>query len=316
MQITEKTLMKEVLVDHLRNVLAGDPDAIMLDADLAKCAGTNVLYKEFPEKCIDIGIAEANMASMAAGLSSYGFKPYISSFAPFATRRIADQIMISICYAQQNVKIIGTDPGITAELNGGTHMALEDIGMLRSIPNILIYEPTDTMEFYKALPQIHDYPYPCYIRMHRKCPALLTKESDEVNILKARVMREGSDVSIVASGIMVETALLAADELQKEGISVEVVCNATVKPIDAETIIASAKKTGAVVTAENHNVMGALRSAVCEVLAENYPVPVESIGVKEKFGEVGKIGYLRKAMNMEVCDVVSAVRKVVTRKQK
>lgn len=314
MEINEKTLMKEVLVDHMRNVLSSDPDVVMLDADLAKCAGTNGLYKEFPDRCFDIGIAEANMASMAAGLSSYGFKPYISSFAPFATRRCADQIMISICYAQQNVKIIGTDPGITAELNGGTHMALEDIGMLRSIPNILIYEPTDTMEFHKALPQIHVYPYPCYIRMHRKCPALLTKESDEVNILKARMMREGTDCTIVASGVMVETALLASEELQKEGISVEVVCCHTVKPIDADTIVASAKKTGAVVTAENHNVMGALRSAVCEVLSENYPVPVESVGVKEKFGEVGKVPYLRKAMNMEVCDVVFAVKKAMARK--
>lgn len=314
MEITQKTLMKEVLVDHMRNVLANDPDCVMLDADLAKCAGTNVLYKEFPEKCFDVGIAEANMASMAAGLSSYGFKPYISSFAPFASRRCADQIMISICYAQQNVKIIGTDPGIAAELNGGTHMALEDIGMLRSIPNILIYEPTDAMEFYKALPQIHAYPYPCYVRMHRKTPALLTKESDEVDILKARVMRQGSDCTIVASGIMVETALLAADELQKEGVSVEVVCCPTVKPIDADTIVASAKKTGVVVTAENHNVMGALRSAVCEVLCENYPVPLESVGVKEKFGEVGKVPYLRKVFNMEVCDVVSAVKKAIARK--
>ncbi|MBR3685550.1 MAG: transketolase family protein [Clostridia bacterium] len=314
MEINEKTLMKEVLVDHMRNVLSSDPDVVMLDADLAKCAGTNGLYKEFPDRCFDIGIAEANMASMAAGLSSYGFKPYISSFAPFATRRCADQIMISICYAQQNVKIIGTDPGITAELNGGTHMALEDIGMLRSIPNILIYEPTDTMEFHKALPQIHAYPYPCYIRMHRKCPALLTKESDEVNILKARMMREGTDCTIVASGVMVETALLASEELQKEGISVEVVCCHTVKPIDADTIVASAKKTGAVVTAENHNVMGALRSAVCEVLSENHPVPVESVGVKEKFGEVGKVPYLRKAMNMEVCDVVFSVKKAIARK--
>lgn len=314
MQITEKTLMKEVLVDHLRNVLANDPQVVLLDADLAKCAGTNVLYGEFPDRCLDVGIAEANMASMAAGLSSYGFKPYISSFAPFATRRMADQIMISICYAQQNVKIIGTDPGIAAELNGGTHMALEDIGMLRSIPNILIYEPTDAMELYKALPQIHAYPYPCYVRTHRKSPALLTKESDEVNILKARVMKEGSDVTIVASGIMVETAMQAAAQLKEEGISVEVVCCPTIKPIDVKTIVASAKKTGAVVTAENHNVMGALRSAVCETLSENYPVPVESVGVKEKFGEVGKVPYLRKAMNMDVEDVVGAVKAAIARK--
>ena len=314
MEINEKTLMKDVFVDHMRNVLANDADAILLDADLARCSGCNVLYKEFPEKCFNVGIAEANMASMSAGLASYGFKPYISSFAPFATRRCADQIMISICYAQQNVKIIGTDPGISAELNGGTHMALEDIGMLRSIPNILIYEPTDAMEFKKALPQIHAYPYACYVRMHRKTPALLTKESDEVNILKARIMREGTDCTIVASGIMVETALLASEQLQQEGISVEVVCCPTVKPIDAETIISSTKKTGCVVTAENHNVMGALRSAVSEVLVENYPVPLESIGAKEKFGEVGKVPYLRKAFNMDVEDVVGAVRKTISRK--
>ncbi len=314
MEITQKTLMKEVLADHMRNVLASDPDVVMLDADLARCAGTNVVYKDFPDRCFDVGIAEANMTSMAAGLASYGFKPYISSFAPFATRRSADQVMISVCYAQQNVKIIGTDPGIAAELNGGTHMALEDMGMLRSIPNVLIYEPTDTVELAKALPQIHEYPYPCYVRMHRKNPPILTKESDEINILKARKMREGTDCTIVASGIMVETALLASEELEKEGISVEVICCHTIKPIDSETIIASAKKTGAVVTAENHNVIGALRSAVCETLCENYPVPLESIGVKEKFGEVGKVPYLRKAFNMDVEDVVGAVRKVLARK--
>ncbi|MBR6751153.1 MAG: transketolase family protein [Clostridia bacterium] len=310
----QDVLMRDVFVDFLREQMQKNDKVMVLDADLAKCAGTIALEKEFPDRALNVGIAEANMAGIAAGLSSYGYIPFITSFAPFATRRIADQIMISICYAKQNVKIIGTDPGIAAELNGGTHMPFEDIGMLRSIPNIVIYEPTDAVELKKALPQIIEHKGPVYVRMHRKNPAVVHSEDCEFNLFKADVLREGKDVTIVASGIMVETALKAAEELKAENIDVEVVCSPTIKPIDAETIIKSAKKTGAVVTCENHNVMGGLRSAVCEVLAENAPTPVRSVGVKEKFGEVGKVPYLRKAFNLEVVDVVKAVKEVITLK--
>lgn len=160
--------MRAVLADQLLEMMHHDPDIVVLDADLAKANGTLKLRDTYPERAFDVGIAEQNMASIAAGLSSYGFVPFIGSFTPFATRRICDQIAISICYAKQNVKIIGSDPGITAELNGGTHMSVEDIGVLRSIPGILIFEPVDAVQLAQALPQIVEYPGPVYIRLFRK----------------------------------------------------------------------------------------------------------------------------------------------------
>lgn len=307
-------MMRDVLVDFLQEKIKTDPRVVVVDADLAKCSTTLRLEKEFPNRAFNVGIAEANMTSVAAGLASYGFIPFIHSFAPFVTRRSADQVMISICYAKQNVKIIGTDPGITAELNGGTHMPFEDIGMLRSIPNIVIYEPTDVVEFEQALPQILDHVGPVYIRMHRKNPTIVFEEGRQYNLFKAYKVCEGKDVTIVASGIMTAIAKEAAIVLAQEGISAEIICCPTIKPIDKETIIASAKKTKAVVTAENHNVMGALHSAVCEVLAENYPVPVKSVGVKEKFGEVGKLSYLKKVFNMEAADIVKMAKEAITMK--
>lgn len=310
-------LMKEVFVDGVAEYMRKDEKIVWLDADLAKCIGSGKLYKEFPNRTFDVGIAEANMAGISAGLSAYGYKPIITSFAPFATRRIADQIMISIAYSGQNVVIVGTDPGICAELNGGTHMPLEDVGTLRSIPNLTIYEPTDIVELEAILPEIMQFKGVTYVRLNRKTPPIVYEGREtQFGLKKADVMVEGKDVTIVANGIMVSTALEVAEELKKDNIEAEVVCCHTVKPIDVDTIVNSAKKTGAVVTCENHNVMGALRSAVCEILCENYPVPVESIGIKEKFGEVGKMPYLRKQYSMENVDVVNAVKKVIGRKVK
>ncbi len=309
--------MKDVFTSYLAEEMRRDEKVVVLDADLAKCIGTNKMWAEFPDRMFDVGVAEANMASIAAGLSAYGFKPVITSFAPFVTRRCADQIMISIAYAKQNVKIIGTDPGICAELNGGTHMPLEDIGMLRSIPNVTIYEPTDAVELARLMPQIMAKEGVVYVRLHRKNPTLVYSEDENraFDLYKADVVREGKDVSIVASGIMVDTAVKASEALAEEGISCEVVCCHTIKPIDAETILRSVKKTNAVVTCENHNVMGGLRSAVCEVLCENYPAPVRSVGVKEQFGEVGKVPYLRKAFRLEEVDVIAAVKEVLAAKK-
>ncbi len=315
--ITKDTLMKEVFVEGLRKYMQEDEKVVVLDADLAKCLGTNKLWADFPDRTFDVGISEANMVSIAAGLSAYGFKPVVTTFAPFATRRCADQIMISLAYAKQNAVIVGTDPGICAELNGGTHMPLEDIGMLRSIPGVVIYEPTDAVELAALIPQVFAQKGVVYVRLHRKNPPLIYSEEEnrKFDLFKADVLKEGKDVTIVAEGIMVETALSAADALKEEGVSCEVIANHTVKPLDEKTIVDSAKKTGAVVTCENHNAMGALRSAVCETLCENYPVPVRSVAVKEQFGEVGKVAYLRKAMHMEVTDVIDAVKEAIKAKK-
>lgn len=308
-------LMKEVFVEFLKEEMRRDEKRILIDADLAKCIGSTSVYKEFPDRAFDVGIAEANMAGIAAGFSAYGYKPVITSFAPFATRRILDQVMISLAYAKQNCVIVGTDPGICAELNGGTHMPLEDIGAFRSIPDILIYEPTDIVELKAVLPEIMAKKGVIYVRLNRKTPPIVFNENDSFDLVKAKVMKDGKDVSLVASGIMVKTALEAAEILKEQGVNAEVVCCHTVKPIDVETIVSSAKKTGAVVTCENHNAIGALRSAVCETLCENYPVPVRSVAVKEKFGEVGKMPYLRKVYHMETSDVVNAALEVIQAKK-
>ena len=305
MEINEKTLMRDVLVDFLRKTMTTNPKVVVVDADLAKCAGTIALEKEFPDRALNVGIAEANMAGIAAGLSTYGYIPFITSFAPFASRRIADQAMISICYAKQNVKIVGTDPGIAAQLNGGTHMPFEDMAIYRAIPDILLYEPTDAAELNAALPKILDYPKPVYIRMHRKNPRLLHDSDCKFDLMRAEVLRKGIDITFVASGIMVE----------KEGISAEVICCPVWKPLDTQTIINSFKKTGCALTLENHNVNGGLGSAVAEAAAENYPVPMYRIGVREKFGEVGKVDYLRKVYNLEVSDVVEHAKKVLDMKK-
>ncbi|MFA5449192.1 MAG: transketolase family protein [Clostridia bacterium] len=307
----KKRLMRDILVDFLRDEMTNGDKVVLVEADLAKCSATIPLMDEFPERALNVGVAEQNMASVAAGLASYGFVPFIHSFAPFATRRICDQAMISIAYSKQNVKIIGSDPGITAELNGGTHMPFEDIAIMRSIPQMVVYEATDNVEFSQALPQILQYDGAVYIRMFRKTPPPIYEEDYKFDLFKATVIKEGRDATIVASGIMVSAALKAREELLKEGIDCEVIASPTIKPLDEKTIIASAKKTRAVVTAENHNIYGGLGSAVAECLSENCPTKLKRVGVKDKFGEVGKAAYLSKVFNLEVSDIISAVKEIL-----
>lgn len=310
----ENKEMRAIFGDFLKEEMAKNDKIVVLDADLARANGTMNLRNLYPDRAIDVGIAEQNMASIAAGMASYGYLPFISSFTPFATRRICDQIAISICYANLNVKIIGSDPGISAEYNGGTHMSLEDIGVLRSIPNLVIYEPVDAMQFYKSLPHILKYEGPMYIRMFRKVAPQVFDEYYEFDLFKADVVKKGYDVTVIASGIMVNETLKACEILEKEGISVEVINVHTIKPIDEETIINSLKKTKACVVCENHNLIGGLYSAVSEVLCEKLPMKVEKIGVKDRFGEVGKMPYLKEIMGMTTEDIVSAVKRAIENK--
>lgn len=310
----ENIEMRVVLREALKEFMTNDERVMVLDADLAKASGTHPLQALFPERAIDVGIAEADMASIAAGLSSYGFIPFITSFAPFVTRRMCDQLMLSICYAQQNVKIVGTDPGISAELNGGTHMGLEDIGVIRSFPNITIFEPVDAVQLKKALPIIKDMKGVVYIRLFRKVLPTIFDEDYKFDLYKADVLKEGKDVTIVASGIEVFEALDAVKLLEADGISAELIAVHTVKPIDVDTIAASARKTGCVVTAENHNVVGGLFSATAEALAKTNPVPMEAIGVPDTFGEVGKMPYLKEIYKMRAVDIADKCKKVIKRK--
>ena len=310
----ENKEMRQVLYTFLNEEMAKNDKIVVLDADLGKANGTYNLRQTYPDRAIDVGVAEQNMASIAAGMASYGYIPFISSFTPFATRRICDQITISICYANQNVKIIGTDPGISAEYNGGTHMSLEDIGVLRSIPNLVIYEPVDATQLYKSLPKILEYKGPVYIRLFRKVAEPVFDDSYEFDLFKADVVRKGYDATIVATGIMVQEALKASAILEKEGINVEIINVHTIKPLDEETILNSLRKTKACVVCENHNLIGGLYSAVSEMLCEKLPMKVEKIGVKDRFGEVAKMPYLKEVMGMTTEDIVSAVKRSINNK--
>ena len=305
--------MRAVYAECLAAMMKQDKHVVLLDADLGKASGTLGLRKDFPDQIFDCGVAEQDMASIAAGLSSYGFKPWIESFTPFATRRICDQVAISISYAKRNVKIVGTDPGIAAELNGGTHMSMEDIGVMRSIPGVVIFEPVDAVQLRAAMPVLNAYEGPVYVRLFRKELPDVFGEGYKFDLFKADTLKEGKDLTIFVSGFLTKDVLTAAGQLAAEGIDAEVINIHTIKPIDREAVIASARKTGAVLTVENHNVIGGLHSAVLEALAAE-KVPVCAVGVEDRFGEVGKLPYLREAMGLTVENIVAHAKKAVSLK--
>ncbi len=303
--------MRKVFAAEIDNIMENNSNVVLINADLARPNGVNKLEEKYKDRCFNVGIAEQNMACVAAGMSSYGFIPFIMTFTPFATRRICDQIAISIAYAKQNVKIVGTDPGISAEYNGGTHMSVEDIGVLRSIPDLVIFEPVDNTQLKLALPKIVEYDGAVYIRMFRKELPDVFDENYKFDLFKADILKEGKDVTIICSGLMVQEVMEANKTLLENGVDAEIINVHTIKPLDEETILKSAKKTGKVIVAENHNIIGGLRSAVCECLSEKYPVKVVPIGIKDRFGQVGKMPFLKKEYNMDVESIVKAVNSVI-----
>ena len=302
--------MRQVFGAYLDSEMEKNPDIILLDADLARANGTLPLHNKYKDRAIDVGIQESNMVCVAAGLSSYGFIPYCTTFTPFMTRRVCDQVAISGAYAKSNIKCVGTDPGIAAELNGGTHMSVEDLGVLRSIPEMTIVEPCDEVQLKALLPQITAYKGMVYLRLFRKQTPVIYDENEQFDLFKAKVMREGTDITILTTGIMVKHTLDAVEMLKEKGINAEVINVFTLKPLDKETIIASAKKTGKVLTCENHNVVGGLYSATCEALACECPTLVKGIGIPDVFGEVGKMPDLLKKFGMtaqDICDTAVAM---------
>lgn len=303
--------MRQALHDSLAAVMRKNEKVCVIDADLAKANGTWALREEFPERALDVGIAENNMASVAAGLSTYGFIPFISSFAVFATRNVSDQIYISVCYAKQNVKIIGSDPGICVGKAGGTHMPFDDIGTFRSFPDMVIVEPADEIELSQAVEVIADHYGPVYLRMPRGERPLIHSDGYRFELLRADVLCTGSDITILASGIMVEPALCASQCLKEKGVNAEVINVHTIKPLDNETILRSVRKTGRVLTCENHNVIGGLYSAVCELLCREYPCAVETVAVYDQFGQVGLTEDLAKHYRLTADEVVSKAMKMM-----
>jgi transketolase len=288
----EKQAMRDAYCEAL--IILGEENANVLavEADVMNSMGTVGFAKRFPERSINCGIQEANAVSMSAGLSMIGFIPFFHAFGVFATRRVFDQTLISCAYSKANVKIIGGDSGICATINGGTHMAMEDAGIMRNIPGMTVLDPADTTAM-KALVRLMAEKYGnFYMRFNRKPMAKIYSDDAQFEIGKAQVLQEGGDVTIIAAGLLVSEALKAASALVQKGFGVRVVDMFTIKPADKECIIESAQKTGAIVTAENHNIVNGLGSAVAEVLGEHAPVPLERIGVCDTFGEVGDLEYL------------------------
>lgn len=316
---TEKksTSLSATYFNTMMDLMAENPDVMELEADLAVCilgSGYKEMGKKFPKQLINCGIEEANMIGVACGLSAVGKIPFCHSFSTFLSRRTNDQIFISACYGGANIRIVGSDPGVMAAFNGGTHMPFEDIAAVRAFPEITIIEPSDKTMVKDLLRQLVALKGVYYIRMARKEMTDIYVEDSTFTIGKGNVVREGTDVTIVASGIMVDEAIEAAKTLAERGISARVVDMFTIKPIDAQLLKESAEKTGAIVTAENHNVIGGLGSAVCEVLASTCPVPVERVGVYDRFGEVGPIDYLKKTFGLTAEDIANACIRAIGRK--
>lgn len=288
-------------------------DFIVMDADLSKSTKTDTFKKKFPERFINTGIAEANMMSTAAGIAACGKTVFASSFAMFAAGRAFEQVRNSIAYPKLNVKIGATHAGISVGEDGATHQCLEDLALMRSIPGMVIINPADAAEARGAVLAAIKHNGPCYLRFGRLAVPKIFDDTYEFELGKGVMLRQGTDVTIVATGLMVPDAIEAAKMLGEENISAEVINIHTIKPLDVDMIAKSAAKTGAVVTAEEHNIIGGLGSAVAEALCENAPVPLERVGTRDVFGKSGKPAALLKMYGLTAEDIANAAKKAIAR---
>lgn len=287
---------------------------VVLSGDLEDATRAEYFKKEFPDRFFNLGIAEQDILGAAVGLSLDGFIPFACSFAVFLTNRAYGILRVSICYNRRNVKIIGSHAGLTVGEDGATAQCLEDFAITRVLPNLIVLSPVDAIEAKKATMAMADICGPVYMRLGRAPYPIITKESGIFEVGKANLMREGKDVTIIATGLMVSESLKAADILSKDGIEAKVINIHTIKPIDEETIIKAARETRAVVTAEEHQINGGLGSAVAEVLSRNYPVPIEMVAVRDTFGESGDPEGLLKKYHLKYADIVNAAKNVLKRK--
>ena len=314
--MSKKIATREAYGKALAALANTNENVVVLDADLSKSTKTADFKAVAPEKFFNMGIAEGNMMGVAAGLSTCGKIPFVSTFAMFAAGRAFEQIRNSICYPKLNVKVCATHAGLTVGEDGASHQAIEDISLMRGVPNMVVINPADDIETEAAIKAVAQMEGPCYVRLGRMA---VSRVNDEANynfvIGKGITLAEGNDVAIIATGIMVEAALEAKGELAKEGINARVINIHTIKPIDEELIIKAAKETGVIVTAEEHSVIGGLGSAVAEVVSENCPVPVLRVGVKDTFGESGKPNELLEKYGLTSNDIVNKVKKALELKK-
>ncbi len=291
-------------------------EVVVLCCDLTESTRAQAFKDRYPDRFFEVGVAEQNLAGIGAGLALWGKTPFICSYGVFSPGRNWDQIRVSICYSQANVKIAGAHTGVTVGPDGATHQALEDVACMRVLPNMTVIVPCDTVETKKATLVAAQIRGPVYLRFGREKMPVVTTEETPFVVGKAQVFREGSDAAVVACGPLVYEALLAAQQLEKEGLSICVVNCSIIKPIDAETLIQVAQKTGCVVTAEEHQVHGGLGGAVAEVLGEHCPVPIERVGMPDRFGESGEAEQLMKAFGMSAENIVKSIRSVIQKKKK
>lgn len=307
--------MRLAYADTLDRLMTEDDRIVVVEADLSRSLGSQPLAARHPGRFFDLGIAEQNLVAVASGLAiGSDLIPFAHTFAPFMSRRAFDQITVSVGFAQANVKLVGSDPGLSAEINGATHMCFEDIAALRAVPGLSIVEAADAYQLAALLPVIARYVGPVYLRLFRKdLPALYAPDC-RFTLGQADVLRPGTDCTLVGSGIMVYYALEAAKLLENRGISARVLNLATIKPLDEAAILAAARETGALVTCENHNVLGGLGAAVCEVVCAHCPVPVQRIGIPNRFGEVGRLAYLLEVMGMTPEHIAAAAERAIAAK--
>ncbi|MCR4419091.1 MAG: transketolase family protein [Clostridia bacterium] len=293
---------------------AENPDVVVLDADLSKSTRTEIFAARFPERFFNVGIAEQNLMGTAAGLALAGKIPFASTFAVFATGRAFEQVRNSICHARLNVKIVASHAGITVGEDGASHQAVEDIALMRALPHMTVIVPADAVQTAQAVRAVAAYQGPVYLRLGRMAVPQVYEEGYRFRWGQADVLREGGQATVVACGLMVAAALEAAETLAREGIEVTVLNMATIKPLDVPTLVEAALRTGAVVTAEEHSIIGGLGSAVAEALAEHCPAPLLRVGLPDVFGESGRPEELLEKYGLSARHLVEAVRRVLARK--
>ena len=315
--MAEKIATRAAYGKALEELAAQEPNLVVLDADLSGSTMTKGFGAEHPDRFFDMGIAEANMVGVAAGLATCGKKPFVNSFAMFAAGRAWEQVRNSVAYPGLNVKVVGSHGGLSVGEDGATHQCIEDLAIMRAIPNMTVLCPCDGNEMKQAVKALLAYDGPAYLRLGRLAVETVTDQVEgyEFQIGKGVLLRDGQDVTVVAVGMMVQMALTAADILAEEGISVRVIDMHTIKPLDQELVLKAARETGAIVTSEEANVLGGLGSAVCECVSAGCPVPVVRHGVNDEFGRSGEAKAVLKAYDLTADGIVKAVRKALSLKK-
>ena len=315
--MSKKIATREAYGKALSELSKENSNIIVLDADLSKSTKTADFKSVCPERFFNMGIAEGNMMGVAAGLATCGKIPFVSTFAMFAAGRAFEQIRNSLCYPKLNVKVCATHAGLTVGEDGASHQSIEDLSLMRSIPNMVVISPSDAVETEAAIKAIANYDGPCYVRLGRMAVNVINDNANyKFELGKGVVVADGTDATIVATGIMVDAAIEARNILAQEGIDVRVINIHTIKPFDTELITTAAKETGAIVTAEEHSIIGGLGSAVTETVSETCPVPVFRVGVKDTFGESGKPEQLLEKYGLTAKDIADKVRIAVDLKNR